>query len=44
MTQPIIEDIYPDVREGVDYAEKKFAKAIEPFKKWKPVQKNKNLI
>jgi SAM-dependent methyltransferase len=30
----IIEDIYPDVREGVDYAEKKFAKAIEPFKQY----------
>lgn len=28
----IIEDIYPDVREGIDYAEEKFAQAIEPYR------------
>jgi len=30
----IIEDIYPDVKEGIDYVEEKFAQAIEPFRQY----------
>lgn len=28
----VIEDIYPDVHEGIDYIDEKFAEAIEPYK------------
>jgi SAM-dependent methyltransferase len=28
----VIEDLYPDVQEGIDYAEEKFTQAIKPFR------------